>query len=539
MPTAETETDETPPDTGAEVASETDDESTPSSRWDRFDTAIVLVAAIATVFVHPVHQMLSRPYWLDEAWVAILAKVSWARLPGLSLTNPIGFAALIKLMPGSGLQRARLVVLGFSVLTVVAAYVLVRLLPWPTRSWARFSAVIGTVVVMLAPLSLGRNDLKQYTSDAFCALVILAMAARVDRVAQPAPAWWLAIVSVAALPFSSTSVFVSAAAFAGLLGSALIARARNRIVEVLVTGGATGVVLAGYFGAVVLPNTNAKLRAYWNTYYLTGTPWHMVHAAWNRLTDIVHPLGMPVVVFIALFLVGVVVLVLIGARAVAVAVPVLWIEMAIVARARRYPFLDLRTSHFLLVSSLVVVAVGVAGLLQLVLGWQKIVGTIASIAVAALFLGSVRVHVDKLGIPFETAREQTQYVAAHSTPSDVVLVNSSGTYGFAYYWPDGKVVAITDHSVGQGFRAQVAGLNAVYATGRTDAAVLDALRAAVARWHAAPPGSRLYIVRSHVSAGEKTAWHRAFAQLGLHPRVISTGVEPLVVLDPPTSAPSG
>ena len=84
--------------------------------WDRYDTAIVTVAAIATIFVHPVRTMLKHPFWFDEAWVAALTRAPLTRLPHLSSSAPFGFVALLKLVPGSGLQRGRLVVLGFSAL---------------------------------------------------------------------------------------------------------------------------------------------------------------------------------------------------------------------------------------------------------------------------------------------------------------------------------------------------------------------------------------------------------------------------------------
>jgi hypothetical protein len=73
--------------------------------WDRVDTAFALVLAIVTIFLHPVALMLSRPYWLDESWVAVLTRVDWLR--GMSLSSssstPIGWLALARLIPGSSL----------------------------------------------------------------------------------------------------------------------------------------------------------------------------------------------------------------------------------------------------------------------------------------------------------------------------------------------------------------------------------------------------------------------------------------------------
>jgi hypothetical protein len=528
MPTAEPEIDATASDAPAEIATDAPDDK--RTRWGRIDTGLVLIAAVCTVLVHPVHAMLSHSYWLDEAWVAILLRVPWSRVPAVGLTTPLGFAALLRLVPGSGLQRARLVVLAFSVLTVVMAYVFARVLPWSTPWRARVAAVAAAVVAMLAPLALGRNDLKQYTCDAFCALVVLTAAVIVDR-APRRPVWWFTVAALVVLPFSSTSAFVTVAAFAGLLGSALIARETRRAIEVLVNGAIAGVLIAGYYAALVIPHTNKKLHDYWNAYYLRGTPWHMLRTAWHRLFNLSHQLGVPALLVIVLVVAGLIALARLRAVAVAIAVVVLWVEMALIARAQLYPFLDLRTSHFLLVTTLVVAAIGAAAIVQLAYRWWRPAGAIAGVAALAFFVASARPKIDQLGIPTEPAREQAQYVAAHRTPNDVVLVNFPGSYGFAYYWPDG-VKTRTDKTVGQGFKVEAKNLDAVYAQGRTNDTVLAALRQAVDRWHAEPSGSRLFIVRSHVSPAEAQAWKLAFERLGLHPSNQSPDAAMPLVLGP-------
>ena len=511
MTTAETETDATASDPTADIEVETTDVARP--RWDRIDTALVLIAAIATVIVHPVHAMLSHSYWLDEAWVAIVVRVPWARVPKIALTTPLGFATLLRLVPGSGLQRARLVVLTFSVLTVVMAYVFARSFAWTSPWRARVAAIAAAVITMLAPLSLGRNDLKQYTCDAFCALLVLTVAAFVDRVPSR-PVWWFTVAAILTLPFSSASAFVTVAAFAGLLGAALLARNTRRAIEILINGAIAGAAVATYYLTLVLPNTYDNLRNYWKAYYLTGAPWHIARVGWRRLEALTHSLGVPPLLLVALVIVGLVALARLRAHATVIAIVVLWLEMAVIARARLYPFLDLRTSHFLLVTTLVIAAIGVAALIQLVYRWWRPAGLIVAVVALAFFVTGTRQKIDKLGIPTEPAREEAQYVAAHHTANDVVLVSYLGSNGFAYYWPDG----VTTHtSKNQGFSVQAKNLDAIYAQGRTNDTVLAALREAVARWRAEPSGSRLFIVRSHVSPAEAQAWHYAFQQLGLHP----------------------
>jgi hypothetical protein len=508
-------------------------------RWDRYDTAIMAVASIATIFVHPVRTMLKHPFWLDEAWVAALTRAPITRLPRLSSSAPFGFVLLLKLVPGSGLQRGRLVVLGFSMLTVGATYVLTRTLGWRRQSSARFAATATALVVMLAPVSLIRNDLKQYTCDAFCAVVLLGLGAWAERTSSRKSLVWLAVGGIATAPFSSTALFVTVALFAGLLVSAVIARGRARAIEIVVVGAATGAALVAYFFAAVVPNLNAKLKAYWASQYLTGSPQHMVHVAWNKLVRFAPDLAMPAAVFIGLFALGLVVLVRVRARALAIAMPFLWLEMALIGRLQRYPFLDLRTSQFLLVSSLIVVALGAVGLVGAARSLPRVRGlavgsgaaAVLAVAFAVLFVIGCVHYVRQLNIPAEDVRSETLAVAAHYTARDVVLVNESGNFGFSYYWPHGHMIFQHNDS-GQGFGTEVAGLNAIYVPSRSYQDIAHDVHEAVDLWHRQGPGSRLYIVRSHLSAPELAAWERAFTAQGLKPRVEPVGSDPLLVLGP-------
>ena len=71
----------------------------------------------------------------------------------------------------------------------------------------------------------------------------------------------------------------------------------------------------------------------------------------------------------------------------------------------------------------------------------------------------------------------------------------------------------------------------MYAGGRDSVDVVAAVGQAVDRLRASPPGSRLYIVRSHMNPDEDALWHRAFDALGVVPREDVVGIEPLLVLD--------
>jgi len=248
---------------------------------------------------------------------------------------------------------------------------------------------------------------------------------------------------------------------------------------------------------------------------------------------------MPTLIFIGFFLLGIIVLVKLRAHAVAIAVPFLWLEMVLMGRLHTYPYLDLRTSHFLLVVSLVVVAIGAVGLLQTVARPRGVysarVAAVAAVAAGSLLAASFTIgvarHVDKVNMPHEDVRAETLAVAARHSAHDVILVNVAANFGFSYYWPEGSVKIFTNTS-GQGFRAEAAAVRAIYLKGRAYADVLRALRVAVTQWRAAGPGSRLFIVRTHLGPGEADSWSRAFRELDLKRYSDPVGFERLVIVGP-------
>jgi hypothetical protein len=505
--------------------------------WTHLDTGIVAAIAIATFALRPLHLVVSRPYWFDESWPAALSKAPWSRLIGLSGSAPVGFVALVKLLSGSGDQRARLLVVFFAAATAAITYVLTRSLEWTSRGRARIAAVVATSVVMLAPVTLRRVDLKQYTCDAACALLLLAIGVAVDRTRTRKLLAMFAVVAVAVGPFSSTSAFVAVAVFAGLLVAALLDRAWRWAIEITVAATAAGVVLAVYFAAVVLPHLHSGLQDYWYWYYLRGSLAHMAHGSWKRLENLDAFLAMPPAVFFALFVAGIVALARLGARVLAVSVPVLWIEMALLGRLKKYPFLDERTSHFLFVSSFVVVAIGaiatvyaIGTMLEQV---NRVAGQVSVVVMAAvlasLFGIGVAPYLYGFNIPYEGLRTQTRYVAAHRGPHDVVLVDYAASYGLAYYWPHAHL-AFRPNQSGLAFEVDVVGIRAVYVRHRTAEDKLAGLRDAMRLWHAAPRGSRLFIVRTHLSSGDVRDWSAAFETLHVKPTPIPVGAQHVLVV---------
>ncbi len=203
-----------------------------SAGLDLTDALLVGALMVTTFLVHPVALMMRRPYWVDEAWVADLTRLPFARSLSLSSSTPVGWLALLHLIPGEALQRGRVLTLAFAILSSAAAYVLARGLMWRTRGAARVAGVVVAVAVSFVPIAIERNDLKQYTADAFFALALLTVTRAVDSSPRSRSVVWLGVVAVVAVLFSSTSAFVSVACFTGLLATSL-ARGTRREPEPL------------------------------------------------------------------------------------------------------------------------------------------------------------------------------------------------------------------------------------------------------------------------------------------------------------------
>ena len=198
--------------------------------------------------------------------------------------------------------------------------------------------------------------------------------------------------------------------------------------------------------------------------------------------------------------------------------------MLVLSALKKYPFLDVRTSTFLFAITVVVAAIGIAGLGLLVRPWLRggVAAMLAAAAAVAFIIGAqpyVRIH----SIVREDVRDQARYIAAHAAPGDVILVNLTSNWGFAYYWPAGTPARRADPAVLQGYEAYFPGQpRIIVARARDRAGVSAALSLALARarQHAC---ARIWLVRTHLGGSERAAWAAALRQRGL----VSMGVRKL------------
>jgi hypothetical protein len=222
---------------------------------------------------------------------------------------------------------------------------------------------------------------------------------------------------------------------------------------------------------------------------------------------------------------GLVTIFRLGRPATAVAIAALWPEMLALSAMKIYPFLNQPTSTFLYALMAVVAAIGVAGVCSALRPWLRtgLAAGLAAVAVVAFVVGA-RPYVRSHDIPPEDIRDQALYVASHySARNDVILVNLSSNWGFAYYWPFGEPGRRPTHAVLQDYEAYFPDQpRIVVARNNSDGAVAAALAhaLALARQHSC---ARIWLVRAFVQTHERNAWKRALSKHGVTPQNLGHG----------------
>ena len=419
------------------------------------DLVLAVVLGLLVLAVHDLHYVLTAPYWGDESWVVVATKLPLGDLRQVTASSPIGWAFLLRLVPGGG-QRQRLVPLAFAGATVVAAYFVAARLPWAGRVVPRIAAVLAAAGTLLMPSALIRNDLKQYTADGLVAVVLLGLTAALDRRWTRRRVVALAAVTVAAFLFSTADAILAPAAFAAVILSAVLRRSWRPAVETAVAGVGAGVLLGAVFAAFYAHGNTPGLTRYWQDYYLPthrgpGGALRWLHARAHTWS---HELGLgPLSLAVLLVLAGIVVLVLQRQYAAAVFTPAALLLLAALSADQKYPLFDIRTSHFIAVLCVVLAAVGVTGLCAAVARLNRSVALAPAVVALALFGYSV--HGDLRGhtIPAENIRTASHYIGSFRQPGDAVVVSMIGSWGYGYYADTGPLTVIHDEANLQQFVA--------------------------------------------------------------------------------------
>jgi hypothetical protein len=513
---------------------------------------MVALLCLLVLEFHDVGYLLSQPYWHDEAWVAVTTRFPLSQLPLVTSSTPIGWSFLLRLFTVGHGESGRLLPLTFAALAVVPAYWLARRLDWKDRGAAIVAGSLAAAAVLLVPAMLVRDDLKQYTADAFMALAILAATARLER------RWsrrGLALLSAAAwggMLLSDAAAFTGAAALGALCLVQLGRRDWRRLAAASVAAVVTALLGVGVYALFDARSVVPGLTRYWGDFYVPVRQGVAASARFvvGQFELMQHPLpgtlvpgasyfGLgPAWLAIPLVLAGLVTIARLGRPVTALAAAALWPEMLVLAALRKYPFLDLRTSTFLVTVTAVVAAIGVAGICATVRAWLRggRLGSAVAVGLAAAALIGFGLaagpYVRSHAIPFEPIRQQTEYVAAHAAPSDPIVVSANSNWGFAYYWPHGSPATRRDLANLQLYQAVFPAQRRIIVVRERDYAQIKAAMTQAMRMAGAGTCRRIWLVRVQENAAETAAWADVLSRLRLTPRTGPGGVAD-IQLGPP------
>lgn len=498
--------------------------------WSLPDIAGAAILALCVFVVHDVGYMLTHTFFFDEAWVALSTRAPLGSLPWMTSSTPLGWTFLLRLVPAGG-EALRVVPLVFTVAAVAAAWWFGRELPLP-----RFTAFLTGLAVLLVPAMLVRDDLKQYTAETFAAIVVLALVARLEAQWSRRRLAAIVIFTPAAMLFANAVVFVGLAAIVAIAVEPLVRRDWRRLGEVAVGGLATVGLGAAVYAAVDARNATPSLTVFWRLAYVPRN--QGVHGAVTFVHDkaagLAPYLGLKSFgLEIAMMIIGIVVLVRVRRYAVAMIVP-LTILLVIAASAdRKYPFGDLRTSTFWLVMVAVLMAVGAAGLLDILRRrTSSLVAVVALAAIVAAWVAGTHSYIR--GHPLlnnENMRSLVHYVDSHRQPDDIVIVDWGAAYGFGYYEHSAKLSYEKRAGISTtGFIPAYPHVPWLVQIPRSQPAEIPVAFADAAGRLSAANG-RVWIVRSYVETpSQEAAWSRTLA--GRHVRTILGNAEWLELYEP-------
>ncbi|MFK4242555.1 hypothetical protein ACI2KV_06725 [Micromonospora chokoriensis] len=500
----------------------------------------VLLALIP--LIHDLKTALTASYWLDEAWVALSVRLPLSDLPVATSSTPLGWSLLLQLVPDT--DYLRVVPIAFHGLSVCAAYALGRSLRWPTRRLEVVAGLVCGAAVLLLPAQQIRHDLKQYTADAAVTVALLALGTWAERTWSRRRLGVITVAVATGMFFSHVTAIAAPCVFGGLLLVTAVRQQWGRLREVAVAALCTVTVIAIIYFSISAQGKNDAMQRFWADSFpsLSELPGYL-----GRQIDALTPvLGAPALVVGGLLVAGIVTIVRQGRPACATAVVLLPVAVTTLGVTRSYPLLELRTSHFLLVTTAAVAGIGVVGLAVGATGLVRravpqVPPTVATVTICALLLATFGLKNDRwyrfdgnesglyyTAIAVTDIRSSTEYVAAHRSRNDVVVLNSGAWYGFAFYSEPDAVTLVPRYGNTVGWWVDMpTRSDLVVVRERDESSIRAGLDEALAL-AGRRGGARIWLVRSHVIGEEVDAWRTVLADYRVEQAF--DGVEPVLLI---------
>lgn len=507
------------------------DPSRPKPGGLLIDFCLAAAVGLAVLLVHDVPYLLSHSFWVDEAWVADTVRAPVGLTRSLASSTPLGWTYLLRLVPFGGPERLRLVPLGFAVLAALAGYLFGREL-----HLTRFTTGILTgAAALLSPAMLVRDDLKQYTAEAFACLVLWLLVARIENEWRFRRLVAIAATASLGMFFAETAIVVGVAAMASLALECLVTRHYRRLAEVAAASAGMLAVSLVIYETLVRPQITRNLVNYWAAFYV---PTRSASAALSylhlRLDQLAPYMGFgSLIVDAVLVLAGIAALIWLRRFALAALLPVTLAIVVVASAARKYPFGDLRTSTFWLVTIPLLMAVAVAAAGKLATAIDRRAPVVVTAVALAVWVPATNPYIRSHPIPNEDVHSEVAYLDTHFRRGDVVIVGYAASYAFAYYYPLANPSFLADPVGPNGHIPAYPGVPSIIVM-RNRRAVDVAAALAEARAKIAAEGGgtrgRIWIIRSHQTRTEIRSWRRDLA--GDQVTVIHVGPDPILLYVP-------
>ncbi len=398
----------------------------------------VLLATIILAFaaILRISQLNSASLWFDDAWVALVARMSASQFAQIGMTS-FGFDAILwtwfKLVGFSEIS-AKFVPFAIGCLTPVAVYAMVirKGLGW-------IPGIIAALILVVAPADVQyAATVKQYTTEGFLTVLLVWLAWNVLEDPRRKNVIWLGAAACLSVIVSSMTVFVAAPAVC--IPTAWTAlKYRERRLDSIIVAMVTLAFIGIWLPLMAIDAASPALRSYWSNYYvvrangISGIASSSLSLAGHFVAGLTHR-RFPWVAISA------VIATILVVRRRPLLTGILWFPIVFVYLASfigRAPFGGGRTDIFLHPLVAVLLALAAYEMLRLIKEilpgktWRAYVGPVAAAAVIIFIVRGA--HAAFPNHPDEDLRPLVRHLLEQKQKGDVVVVYPPARYEWFLY----------------------------------------------------------------------------------------------------------